>query len=111
MTLRQCVEPGCSTLTRLTRCPLHHRLHERQRAQPYQDQIYRQARRAALDAEPWCHTAPSCPYPDRGTPANPLTADHIVPLAWGGRNVRSNMQTMCRACNSAKRDRLLRSRG
>ena len=34
-----------------------------------------------------------------------LTVDHIVPLARGGLNSTDNMQTLCRSCNSAKRDR------
>ena len=34
-----------------------------------------------------------------------LTVDHIVPLARGGKSSPSNLQTLCRSCNSAKRDR------
>jgi hypothetical protein len=31
-----------------------------------------------------------------------LTVDHIVPVIHGGTNVDSNLQTLCRPCNSAK---------
>ena len=31
-----------------------------------------------------------------------LTGDHIVPRSEGGRNVRENVQVLCRSCNSRK---------
>ena len=34
-----------------------------------------------------------------------LTVDHIVPLSRGGNDDRDNLQTLCRSCNSGKRDR------
>ena len=36
--------------------------------------------------------------------ADPLTADHIRPLALGGSNAYDNIQAAHRSCNSAKRD-------
>jgi 5-methylcytosine-specific restriction protein A len=46
------------------------------------------------------------PYCARCGRTNDLTADHIVRKAAGGRNELSNVQVLCRACNSAKRDRI-----
>lgn len=34
-----------------------------------------------------------------------LTCDHVLPLARGGGNERSNLTTACRSCNSSKGDR------
>ncbi len=36
-----------------------------------------------------------------------LTMDHVVPLARGGRSSKANLVACCKACNSAKKSRLL----
>jgi hypothetical protein len=36
-----------------------------------------------------------------------LIADHIIPHSYGGWTVVQNLQTMCRWCNSRKRDRCM----
>ena len=48
--------------------------------------------RAQVAAQPWCV--------DCGATTD-LTADHVVPLARGGRN-DGQRQTLCRSCNSRK---------
>jgi 5-methylcytosine-specific restriction endonuclease McrA len=49
------------------------------------------------------HCCARCNAPD--TPANPLTADHIVPHSKGGHGRITNIQPLCRACNTSKLDR------
>jgi 5-methylcytosine-specific restriction endonuclease McrA len=44
-----------------------------------------------------------CEYCQRPTPARELTMDHRVPLVRGGRSVRANLVSACRACNAAKK--------
>jgi len=46
-----------------------------------------------------CESCGTC-----GDPANPLTTDHVVPLARGG--TRDVVAVLCRRCNASKRDRL-----
>ena len=113
MMLRPCLgAPGapCGLPTPATRCPEHTRQMEARRPsrriKGRYDTKHNKLREITLREQPWCS---ECRSP--GTPDNPLQADHIVPHAWGGKNVRKNYQTLCRRCNAAKRDRMLTERG
>lgn len=46
------------------------------------------------------HKCVTCDSPDD------LTIDHKEPVALGGKTVYENLQTLCRPCNSRKRDRV-----
>ncbi len=44
-----------------------------------------------------------CHYCGRNVGAANLTMDHVVPVARGGRSVRSNCVPCCKQCNNEKR--------
>ena len=44
-----------------------------------------------------------CYYCKNYTPATKLTMDHIVPLARGGRSIKSNLVPCCKSCNNLKK--------
>ena len=47
-----------------------------------------------------------CHYCGKRVGAESLTMDHVVPLARGGRSVRSNIVPCCKDCNSNKKTAL-----
>jgi 5-methylcytosine-specific restriction endonuclease McrA len=44
-----------------------------------------------------------CHYCGKNVGAENLTMDHVVPVARGGKSVRSNCVPCCKACNNEKR--------
>lgn len=68
-----------------------------------------EARRRAMTVEAWRRkNGDWCPGWRRDghdvEPPNVLTADHVIPVALGGRE-GGELQVLCRKCNSAKADR------
>ena len=101
--LRPCLT--CGAPSTRTRCPAHTATHESRRPsrriRGRYDTKHNRLRTIVLREQPWCS---HCRTP--GTVTNPLEADHILPHNRGGKNVRRNYQTLCRACNAGKRDRI-----
>lgn len=95
--------PGapCSRVTDKRRCPACARKYEvmrgPRRVKGAYDAEWRKVQAQAIREQPWCSRCRT-----GGTPDNPLTGDHITPRAAGGRNVRANVQVLCRDCNSRK---------
>lgn len=101
---RPCLAPGCPAVVRgASRCPAHQlprRPHTRSTAERGYGSAWQRLSAQVIARQPWCsHCGTS------GDESNPLTADHILPLARGGLSTLDNLQTLCRDCNSRKRDR------
>lgn len=96
---RPCSIHGCPATTLRTRCVAHEREHQRDRGTPARrgyGWAYQKARRELLA------TATVCAWCGRGPrPGDPLTADHLVPLAHGG-GIEGNLVAAHRSCNSAR---------
>ena len=95
---------GCGVITDKRRCPACARTYEisrQRRTKGHYDAEWVKLRARAIREHPWCSV---CGHP--GSPDNPLTGDHIVPLRHGGLNKRDNVAVLCRGCNSGKGARL-----
>jgi len=101
---RPCSEPGCSTLVSSGRCIKHTRVQELRRGTTTERGYgtdWQKLRAIKIEQDPLCQIKTHCD----GTVATEV--DHIIPiedrpdlrLEW------SNLQSACKACNSAKRDR------
>lgn len=103
---RPCLHHGCPELTARTRCLVHEREHQRARGSSAQRGYgwrYQHARRALLATATLCTW---CGYPPR--PGDPLTADHLVPLAHGG-GIEGNLVAAHASCNAARGGRTRRA--
>ena len=103
--------PRCPALVSEPRerfCPTHRREHKRRIDRAYDQRRPTSAQRGygansrrlramVLAEEPLCR---ECLRQGRITPATDV--DHIVPLAAGGTNDRSNLQALCHSCHSKK---------
>ena len=47
-----------------------------------------------------------CYYCKSYSPARKLTMDHVIPLARGGRSIKSNLVPCCKSCNNLKKNLL-----
>lgn len=54
----------------------------------------------------WQRDKYQCQSCGKTSPETNLSIDHIIPLARGGQNDISNLQTLCFACNHQKTDRI-----
>lgn len=93
----------CGTPTVGNRCPIHARPTGSAHARGY-GRAHQRRTADAIAAEPWCHTAGGCPFPDGGTSTNPLTGGHPLTLAecdedWD-RWTAQAIIPQCHRCNS-----------
>jgi 5-methylcytosine-specific restriction endonuclease McrA len=65
---------------------------------------YQRRRAAAIKAQPWCS---DCGHV--GSVENPLTAEHITPVAKGGKY--GPLAVLCRSCNSSRGGAMNSGRG
>ena len=94
---RQCTFPGCTELaTYRGRCKSHMDTRPSPAARGY-DARWRFIRAAFIKAHPWCEHPEHAGQFVRGE-----EVDHVVPLANGGTNAASNLQTLCKSHHSQK---------
>src|SRR5262245_1814980 len=101
---RLCSRPWCNKIN----CTEHGRLPDRRpgsTARGY-GALWQRDSKLLLIEEPFCLI---CAREGRRTRSE--IPDHIVPIAKGGRNVRSNLQGACRSCNTRKGNKMPGDRG
>lgn len=96
---RPCNALGCHRTTTSGRfCAEHRKAYERNRVRPNAaqrgyDSTWRQARQAAIQAQPFCSV---CGSTER------LEVDHVVPLSRGGTHDPGNLRVLCGTCHRRK---------
>lgn len=95
MPWRLCLSPGCGRLTRASRCDECERRRQETR---WAD---KPIAAAVVAGSPICSCEGCSLHRGPCGSTEDLTADHVVPLALGGRN-DGERATLCRSCNSAK---------
>ena len=96
---RPCLDCGV-LIDKARRCRAYESQYQRQRGSPTRrgyDSAWVRVSERAREEQPWCTQCGRV-----GTRANPLGADHVVPLAHGGVSMADNVVVLCRECNSAK---------
>ena len=75
---------------------------------PQKIQIEKQKARVLRQSQWWKNKRACnlCYYCKITTPAKQLTMDHVVPLARGGRSIKSNLVPCCKSCNNLKKNLL-----
>lgn len=109
---------GCGELTRNgSRCETCQtaldRQHEIARGTSTQrgyGSAWRKTAREAVAAHRQAHGDVCLGWNRPAHPATDLTADHRIPKALGGTDEPSNVQVLCRSCNSAKNKSIRKSR-
>lgn len=65
------------------------------------DELMKKSRRRCKHCSTLCVKPEGCNYPNEGT------IDHVMPLSKGGLHLWSNVQLLCRRCNTIKRDKVM----
>lgn len=104
MALKPCLD--CGTLSPEARCPPHRKAKDNARSARRGTTAQRGLTgvHAAMSRYYKSTDAPCVICGRRGTPANPITAGHIIARSKGGTNDPANYQPECRSCGSKKQD-------
>jgi len=94
----------CGSLSHEPRCPTHRVNRPSSTARGY-DSRWRRRAKAQVRAVPLCECQGCGIHAGQCGSQSDLTADHIHPLARGG-SADDVLQTLCRPCNSSKKDRM-----
>ncbi len=107
--MRPCSVPGCGTLVASGACEKHRKQADRDRGKTVERGYgadHRRLRELKLATDPFCQIQTEC----QGAPATEI--DHILPISERPdlRLEWSNIQSSCKPCNVAKRNREKRTK-